>query len=75
MEYRTFLTFNVVGGVAWITSMLAIGYFLDDALKQVFGPEFMIAKHVDKVVIVVDVQAVVIAADAVVHKDLVTKVF
>ncbi|QDU22364.1 DedA family protein [Urbifossiella limnaea] len=53
MEYRTFLTFNVVGGVAWITSMLAIGYFLDDALKQVFGPEFMIAKHVDKVVIVV----------------------
>ena len=53
MEYRTFLTFNVVGGVGWITSMLAIGYFLDDALKQVFGPEFMIAKHVDKVVIVV----------------------
>ena len=26
---------------------------VSDALKQVFGPEFMIAKHVDKVVIVV----------------------
>lgn len=53
MEYRTFVTFNVVGGVSWIVSMLMIGYLLDDALKQVFGPEFMIAKHVDKVVVVV----------------------
>lgn len=53
MEYRTFLFYNVIGGIGWIVSMLSIGYFLDDALKQVFGPEFMIAKHVDKVVIVV----------------------
>ncbi|HYH68464.1 MAG TPA: VTT domain-containing protein [Urbifossiella sp.] len=53
MEYRTFLTFNVVGGIGWICSMLAVGYFLDDLLKKVFGDDFMIAKHIDKVVIVV----------------------
>jgi membrane-associated protein len=53
MEYRTFLFFNVFGGVGWIVSMLMIGYMLDPLLRQVFGPEFMIAKHVDKVVVVV----------------------
>lgn len=53
MEYRKFLFFNVFGGVGWIVSMLLIGYLLDDVLRGIFGPEFMIAKHVDKVVIVV----------------------
>jgi membrane-associated protein len=53
MEYRTFLTYNVFGGIGWIVSMLMIGYMLDPLLRQVFGPEFMIAKHVDKVVVVV----------------------
>jgi len=28
MTYRTFLTFSVLGGLAWIWSMLLIGYFL-----------------------------------------------
>ena len=28
MPYRTFLTFSVLGGIAWIWSMLLIGYFL-----------------------------------------------
>lgn len=28
MRYRTFLTFSVLGGTAWIWSMLFIGYFL-----------------------------------------------
>ena len=28
MKYRTFLTFSVIGGLAWIWSMLLIGYFL-----------------------------------------------
>jgi membrane-associated protein len=53
MEYRTFLTFNVVGGIGWIVSMLLIGYMLDPLLRQIFGPQFEIAKHVDKVVIIV----------------------
>lgn len=53
MEYRTFLFYNVFGGVGWIVSMLMIGYMLDPFLKQIFGQDFMIAKHIDKVVIIV----------------------
>jgi len=57
MEYRRFLMFNVVGGVAWIASMLLLGYaitpLLDPPLKTVFGPEFQTAKHIEKVIILV----------------------
>lgn len=53
MEYRTFVFFNIAGGIGWITSMLLVGYSLDPLLRQVFGPDFQIAKHVDKVVIAV----------------------
>lgn len=57
MEYRRFLVFNVFGGIAWIVSMFAAGYFvvplLEPPLQRVFGPQFMIAKNIDKVVIVV----------------------
>jgi len=53
MEYRTFLFFNVIGGIGWIVSMLMLGYLLDPILKQVLGAEFEIAKHIDKVIIVV----------------------
>lgn len=53
MEYRTFLFYNVIGGIGWIVSMLMLGYMLDPLLRQVFGPEFMIAKHIDKVIVVV----------------------
>lgn len=53
MEYRSFLSFNVLGGIGWIVSMMLVGYMLDPLLRQVFGPEFQIAKHIDKVVIVV----------------------
>ena len=28
MRYRTFLTFSILGGTAWIWSMLCFGYFL-----------------------------------------------
>lgn len=28
MDYRQFLTYNVVGGIFWICSMLSLGYFL-----------------------------------------------
>ena len=53
MEYRTFLAYNVAGGVGWIVSMLLLGYMLDPLLQQVFGPQFQIAKHIDKVIVVV----------------------
>ena len=57
MEYRRFLAYNVVGGVAWITSMILVGYVLIDlvepGLKRVFGPGFMLAKQMDKIILVV----------------------
>lgn len=57
MSYRQFLFFNVFGGVAWVCSMMLIGYFLptviDPPLKRIFGPEFSIHEHVEKVIIVV----------------------
>jgi membrane-associated protein len=53
MEYRSFLMFNVFGGIGWIVSMIMIGYSLDPILRQFLGEDFQIAKHIDKVVILV----------------------
>ena len=46
MTYRVFLTFSVLGGTAWIWSMLFIGYFLG---RWVPG----IDQHIEKVILVV----------------------
>lgn len=46
MNYRSFLMYNVVGGVAWIWSMLLIGFALARTVPAV-------AKHVEKVILVV----------------------
>ena len=46
MSYRTFLTYSVLGGTAWIWSMLFIGYFLG---RLVPG----IDRHIEKVILVV----------------------
>jgi membrane-associated protein len=46
MEYRSFLAYNVVGGVAWIWSMLFTGYFLG---RWIPG----IDRHIEKVILVV----------------------
>jgi membrane-associated protein len=46
MTYRKFATFNIVGGVAWVTSMTCIGYFLGRLVPD-------IDKHIHKVVAVV----------------------
>ena len=57
MNYGRFLLFNVFGGIAWIVSMLLLGYaitpLLDPPLKGVFGPEFQTAKHIEKVIILI----------------------
>jgi membrane-associated protein len=53
MNYRTFLFYNVIGGIGWIVSMLMLGYMLDPLLKEMIGPQFEIAKHIDKVILVV----------------------
>lgn len=58
MSYRQFAIYNVIGGFAWVTSMLFAGYFLGGLVEQfvrsVFGVEgFLLEDHIDKVVIVV----------------------
>lgn len=57
MHYRRFFLFNIVGGIAWVVSMLLLGYaitpLLDPPLKRVFGAEFETARHVEKVIILV----------------------
>lgn len=58
MEYRTFLAYNVFGGIGWIVSMVLFGYYLiplaDPPVQAILGdPNFTWAKHIDKVVVVV----------------------
>ena len=43
MRYATFVAFNVFGGVAWVWSMLFIGYFLGHSVPGV-------EKHIDIVI-------------------------
>ena len=57
MDYKRFVLFNVVGGVAWVSSMLLFGYYLvaalDPVLQKLFGPQFTIKKNIDILAIVV----------------------
>ena len=46
MNYRTFLTYSVIGGTLWIWSMLFVGYFLG---RYVPG----IDQHIEKVILLV----------------------
>jgi membrane-associated protein len=57
MRYRSFLFFNVFGGVGWVVSMILIGFFLkaiiNPTLQPLFGPQFDVQDHIEKVVILV----------------------
>ncbi|HJZ55743.1 MAG TPA: DedA family protein, partial [Gemmataceae bacterium] len=57
MPYRRFVAFSLVGAGGWISSMILLGYtltmWLDPLLKPIFGPDFQVAKQIDKVIIVV----------------------
>lgn len=57
MEYRQFLFFNVFGGVLWVFSMVLAGRYLpaiiNPMLQPIFGPQFHVAEHIEKVVIIV----------------------
>ncbi len=46
MKYRSFLMYNVIGGVAWVWSMLMVGYVLARFVPGV-------AQHIEKVILVV----------------------
>src|ERR687893_375462 len=37
MSYRQFLAYNVVGGFAWVFSMILAGYFLGTVVERAFG--------------------------------------
>ncbi len=43
MNYRRFVTFNVVGGIAWIFGMTLLGYF--------FGQIPFVQKHLEKIIL------------------------
>jgi membrane-associated protein len=62
MNYPRFLFFNIFGGVGWVTSMILLGYYLptviDPPFKQLFGPQFEIKDHVEKVIIIVVVLSI-----------------
>ncbi|HEX5134234.1 MAG TPA: hypothetical protein VFW81_02480, partial [Thermoanaerobaculia bacterium] len=45
MNYRRFVSFNVVGGILWVISMTGIGYFLG----QIPG----VREHIEIVIVVV----------------------
>lgn len=46
MEYRSFLAYNVIGGVAWVWSMLLTGYILGRTVPGV-------AQHIEKIILLV----------------------
>ena len=46
MDYRRYTLYNVAGGVAWIWSMLFIGYFLGRYIKH-------IDQHIESVILIV----------------------
>jgi membrane-associated protein len=46
MEYRRFLSYNVIGGVGWVCSMILGGYFLGQMVPNIH-------QHIDKVIVVV----------------------
>ncbi len=52
MQYRRFVTYNVVGGVGWVVAMTWAGYLLGHAIPN-------IRDHMPKVVLIVIVLSVV----------------
>ena len=51
MSYRQFVAYNVIGGFAWVFSMILSGYFLGSAVESSFG--IKLEDHIEKVVVVV----------------------
>ena len=35
MNYRRFVTYNIVGGILWVFSMVLLGYFLGNAIPNI----------------------------------------
>jgi membrane-associated protein len=50
MNYRKFVTFNIVGGIGWVVSMSSLGYF--------FGQIPFVKQHIEKVIVLIIVLSV-----------------
>jgi len=50
MDYRKFVTFNIVGGVGWVFSMSLLGYF--------FGQIPFVKQHIEKAIILIIVLSI-----------------
>jgi membrane-associated protein len=46
MSYKRFLTYNIMGGIGWVTSMILGGYFLGQLVPDIH-------KHIDKVIVII----------------------
>ncbi len=51
MSYRQFLAYNVIGGFAWVFSMILAGYYLGSVVERAFG--IKLEDHIEWVVIIV----------------------
>jgi membrane-associated protein len=45
MDYRKFVTFNILGGIGWVVSMSLLGYF--------FGQIPFVKQHIEKAIILI----------------------
>jgi membrane-associated protein len=50
MDYRKFVTFNIVGGIGWVVSMSLLGYF--------FGQIPFVKQHIEKAIILIIVLSI-----------------
>jgi membrane-associated protein len=51
MHKPTFLLYNVLGSIAWVSSMMLGGYFLETWVSNRFG--FSLAKHIELIALVI----------------------
>jgi membrane-associated protein len=50
MDYRKFVTFNIVGGIGWVVSMSLLGYF--------FGQIPFVKQHIEKAIVLIIVLSI-----------------
>jgi membrane-associated protein len=50
MDYRKFVTFNILGGVGWVVSMSLLGYF--------FGQIPFVKQHIEKAIVLIIVLSI-----------------
>ena len=51
MERPTFIFYNILGSIAWVSSMMLGGYFLETWVSEKFG--FSLARHIEVIAIAI----------------------